>query len=668
MKKLNIYLLALMGVFALTWSACTDSYDYDPAPSVNGEGVYFPSSVQTSITLDGTEGSFTLKVQRTKSTGVGESGLTAEFTEGGASVFSVPAKVSFADGETETTVTVNYNNLVRGTTYNMTLSFVDGTPYGGSSLTFKVLYPAEVLEEWELVSDKAILIDNILNPWGIKDYPISGITVEKEKNSNKYRFRSPYTNAYFIDVNGAPLFPDDYQYPYIVLDGETYKEKAPSEYYIPKTALGFKMVNGAGLSVDATWNSFGSVAVNLSTSSGPIEPGNATYPMAKYDTNTKMFNLGSVYHNVEEYGFYMPTGMVLYLDPALMSPDYDRDYTWETVNDATGYFTSEIAGESWTQVVQQAEEDPTFYRFTSLYAQDVHIYFNYDAVKGTLTMPKMQPTGLTTYGNEVYVDAVPGKCTVDADHKFTFVLSFYLVDADDKKTAELMQSTEIFLWGRGPLDQLVKGKKIEDYVGTWSVPLTNGQDGGRMSVNITKADKTTLLVQGLSIVKDYDDTMALEYDAETGFLNFEFQQVASINGYYGFVSPFNSETTALGTKSGESLIGGLSKDGVLTFLNNPANAGTYDSMVYVKSPDGKQLGFMTGYWNYLEWAPVTSAASFSSLNNVSFNTGFKVVEQGITPRRTYKTELNLKSSPVQPQELSTNIQVPIHNEFSLVIR
>ena len=162
--------------------------------------------------------------------------------------------------------------------------------------------------------------------------------------------------------------------------------------------------------------------------------------------------------------------------------------------------------------------------------------------------------------------------------------------------------------------------------------------------------------------------MALEYDAETGFLNFEFQQVASINGYYGFVSPFNSETTALGTKSGESLIGGLSKDGVLTFLNNPANAGTYDSMVYVKSPDGKQLGFMTGYWNYLEWAPVTSAASFSSLNNVSFNTGFKVVEQGITPRRTYKTELNLKSSPVQPQELSTNIQVPIHNEFSLVTR
>ena len=189
-----------------------------------------------------------------------------------------------------------------------------------------------------------------------------------------------------------------------------------------------------------------------------------------------------------------------------------------------------------------------------------------------------------------------------------------------------------------------------------------------MPVSITKADKTTLLVQGLSIVKDYDDTMALEYDSETGFLIFEFQQVASINGYYGFVSPFNSETMELGTKAGESLIGGLSKDGILTFLNNPANAGTYDSMVYVKSPDGKQLGFMTGYWNYLEWTPVTPAASFGSLNNVSFNTGFKVVKQGNTPRRTYKTELNLKSSPVQPQGLSTNIQTPVQNGFSLVVR
>ena len=40
MKKLNTYLLVLMGVFALTWSACTDSYDYDPAEEIAGAQVY----------------------------------------------------------------------------------------------------------------------------------------------------------------------------------------------------------------------------------------------------------------------------------------------------------------------------------------------------------------------------------------------------------------------------------------------------------------------------------------------------------------------------------------------------------------------------------------------------------------------------------------------------
>ena len=80
MKKLNTYLLALMGVFALTWSACTDSIDYDAAPGVSGEGVYFPSSVKTSITLDGTTGSFTLDVQRTKSAGAVDAELTADFS------------------------------------------------------------------------------------------------------------------------------------------------------------------------------------------------------------------------------------------------------------------------------------------------------------------------------------------------------------------------------------------------------------------------------------------------------------------------------------------------------------------------------------------------------------------------------------------------------------
>lgn len=667
MKKLNTYLLALMGVFALTWSACTDSYDYDPAPGINGEGIYFPSSVKTSIILDGTEGSFTLDVQRTKSEGAAEAAVMAEFSEGGAGVFSVPAKISFADGKAETTLTVNYSNLVRGTDYKVALAFSDGTPYGNSSLTFSVLYPAEVVEEWITVSKEAVLIDNMFSAFNVKNFMISGITVEKEKNTNKYRFSSPYTTQYFTAIGGGIAFPADYKYPYIIFDGEAYKDKAPGQYYIPQTALGFKMVNGAGPSLDDTWNTFGSVAGNLSTSAGPIEPGTTAYPMVTYDSNTKMFNLGKVYHNIGEYGFFMPDGMLLYLDPTLMAPDFDRDYTWNDIKDAAGYFTSEIADESWTQAVQQAKEDPTFYRFTSLYAKDVHIYFNYDADKRILTMPKMQPTGLTTFGNKIYVDAVPGKCTVDEDKKLTFVLSFYLTNEEGNKTAELMQSTETFLWGKGPLDKLEKGKKIGDYVGTWLAPLTNGKNGGNLPVTVTKADETTLLVQGLSLLDDYDDTMKLGYDAETGYLNFQFQQVASIQGNYGFVAPFNSVEENVDTSGSETLIGGITKEGILTFINDPSNSGTYDAMVYIVSPDGKQLGFMTGYWNGLEWGTANQKTSYSSLRVINFANGLKRVDTQLTPRRTYKTELNLKATPINGNVLSKSIQDPIQNGNSLVV-
>lgn len=668
MKKLNTYLLALMGVFALTWSACTDSYDYDPAPGINGEGIYFPSSVKTSIILEGTEGSFTLDVQRTKSEGAAEAAVTAEFSEGGAGVFSVPAKISFADGKAETTLTVNYSNLVRGTDYKVAIAFSDGTPYGNSSLAFSVLYPAEVVEEWIAVSKEAVLIDNMFSAFNVKNFMISGITVEKEKNTNKYRFSSPYTTQYFTAIGGGITFPADYKYPYIIFDGEAYKDKAPGQYYIPQTALGFKMVNGAGLSLDDTWNTFGSVAGNLSTSAGPIEPGTTAYPMVTYDSNTKMFNLGKVYHNIGEYGFFMPDGMLLYLDPTLMAPDFDRDYTWNDIKDAAGYFTSEIADESWMQAVQQAKEDPTFYRFTSLYAEDVHIYFNYDADKRILTMPKMQPTGLTTFGNKIYVDAVPGKCTVDEDKKLTFVLSFYLTNEEGNKTAELMQSTETFLWGKGPLDKLEKGKKIGDYVGTWLAPLTNGKNGGNLPVTVTKADETTLLVQGLSLLDDYDDTMKLGYDAETGYLNFQFQRVASIQGNYGFVAPFNSVEENVDTSGSETLIGGITKEGILTFINEPSNSGTYDAMVYIVSPDGKQLGFMTGYWNGLEWGTANQKTSYSSLRVINFANGLKRVDTQLTPRRTYKTELNLKATPINGNVLSKSIQAPIQNGYSLVVR
>ncbi|WP_300910175.1 hypothetical protein [uncultured Bacteroides sp.] len=175
-------------------------------------------------------------------------------------MFTVPSKVSFDDGKVDTVMVLSYQNLVRGTKYAITLSFADGTPYGRSEVTFNVLYPEPMLEEWEVISEEAVLVDNLFSMYGVSDYYIYDITVEKEKTTNKYRFKSPYNQAYANNVLGI-TFPADFEFPYIVLDGETYKNEAPDKYYIASTALGFKMTDGAGPSFDAEWNTFGSVTM-----------------------------------------------------------------------------------------------------------------------------------------------------------------------------------------------------------------------------------------------------------------------------------------------------------------------------------------------------------------------------------------------------------------------
>ena len=496
MKRINTLLLALLSVVTLTWTSCNDSIEYTPVDPVEGAGVYFPTSTRTSYELEGTSGSITLDVMRTDSVGALDATLTTTFTEGGESVFTVPASVSFADGASTSSMTINYDNLVQGTTYNVTMTFDEGTPYANSSLTLTFLYPEEVVYEWEVVSENAIFAEGLFSMFGVGPYELTGITVEKAKGYDIYRFQSPYTNEYMTKYWGLTgnLFPEDYEYPYIVLDGETYKDL--NRWYISRTALGFKWTNGEGPSLDATYNTFGSVAINLQTSEGQIPANSTTYPLGTFDENKKMFDLGAVYHNIDAYGLYIlnPETFTLALDPALLEADYDRDYTWHAVPEASGLFTSELLDGSWIQAVEQSDEDPTFYRMPNLYsnAEKAHVYFYIDE-EGTVSIPRGQDTGLTTFGNMVRLEGTPNRSSYDAETgTLTLAFTFYLSNEDGDALADLVSVTETFLWGQ-PSEFVAAD--ITDYVGNWLVTFESSEDGGQSPVTITQADATTLKVQ-----------------------------------------------------------------------------------------------------------------------------------------------------------------------------
>lgn len=681
MKKINSLLWILVSLFMLTWTACDDSIDYVPGENALGEGVYFAPNTSSTVNLEGEEGTFDIELFRSKTQGAVSSEVTTEFSEGSANIFNVPASVSFAEGENSAKLSIAYSNVVRGIKYQMTLTVTDGTPYGISSKTFTLVFPEED-GNWEVVSTKAVLIDNLFSMFGAKNVQISGLTVEKEVNANRYRFRSPFDNSYFQYLFGMDVFADDSDLPYIILDGEKFKDDAPGKYYIAPTNLAFQMVNGVGPKEDTEWNTFGSVAGNLSTSSGLIPPTSEDYPLVSFDEKGKSFNFGSVYHNLGgEGGGVIPfNGMMLYLDPTLMKPDYDRDYTWYDDYLMSGTFHSTLDGEqSWLQSVQRAEEDPTFFRFVSLYApstdeQKSHIYFHLDLENNTLTFLKNQPTGLKVPvgKKDIYVTAVPGKTAIDdAKHLLSFGLKFHLLDEDGNEAGVLAEEViESFTYGNAYT--FAQGKKMDDYVGNWNVEMSNGKESLSSTVTIQKVQdqqkKDHLIVTGLSGMDPqvYNDACELYYDPETGWLGFGFQQSSNLdNGYMTFVTAFSSKESMIDTSGEVVMLGGFNKDNKLEFVNVLSNSIYFDSMAYLLSPDGSQLGLLTGYWNALTWEKAVESYSFRPASvNISEGTEVKAVESNrLFNRKDYAT---FKFAEPKSVKISRTAEVTVNNTFSII--
>ena len=610
MKKNSILFLAMMGLFSLTWTGCTDEVDYTPAEAVQGQGVYFPKSVQTSYVLEDVKGEITLKVNRTNTSDSFEAPLNFTVNEGGDQLFKVPATVSFASGESESSVTVTFDNLVRGTNYEVSLSFPDATVYGNSAIKLNVIYPKAVEYQWNVVSENAVYIDNLFSMYKVKDFSFAAalgksIVVEQAKGYRLFRFRSPYDNDYTQALFGEDLFPADFEYPYIVLDGETYKEH--NLWYIKPTALGLQMVDGEGPKFDPEWNTFGSIAGNLSTGDGPIPPTSKDFPLGTYDKKSKCFNFGLTYHNLGGYGpFINESEFKLYLDPKLMEPDFLRDFNWNEVEGSTGQLTSEMAnGATVFTSVYQAEEDPTFYMIPQLYSEQGNLFFHIKE-DGTVVLPKKQKTGLTTYGNPIFMEGTPAKSSFDPKTQILKLgVTFYLSDEKGNKIADLKSGVETFMWGKTEVDLLTPGKSIDDYVGTYEVAAFEYGKGkaGKAPVTIVKIGDESLAVRGLSFTK-VDDTAMLEIDSETGLLVLKSQQVTDcMPGMPMFLSLFNDKTedVDLFDPTGDTMFGGFSEENVLSFVNHPANKIRWNGSMYLVVQDGEEV-MLSGLYNSFDWA------------------------------------------------------------------
>ncbi len=624
MKTLKQIQYLFVAVLAMAMAACADNSPEEVFVPVEleGQGVYFAKATKLNYEVEGTEGSIDFKVYRTETSGPATVNVysTTETT-----LFTIPETISFESGAAETTLTVSYANIVRGLKYDFNVGFEEGTDYGNSELNFTLLYPAEVIEEWEIISENAIYTDNLYSMYGLgnltgEDIPsLKNIVVEKEKNSEKYRFKSPYNAEYWNGLSkyGFPAFtlPADFELPYIVIDGEYFKEKFPDNkasegaYVVHSVALGAVMEDGVGPYFDAEETNFGSMAGNLSLSGVPIGPDNASYPAGKYDKKTKTFDFGACYHWLAGYGFY-PIGagkFILSLDPALLETNYERDYTWKPVEEATGYFTSELMEDSWMNEVEVSVEDPTFFKLKDIYNAGYHLYFFYDAETGKVKVPELQKSGFENMGNIVYMD---GKGSATEDGVFTFTLNFFHYDKETEARFDLETVEESFLWGKTKLDLLEKGLTIEDYEGSYKTEVydySTDEYAGTTTLQISKLTDSRLIVKGLGLTANYDDSTILIYNQETGLLTFPPQQLSALynDAYPVFATLY--DTVTYENTTGETVVGGFMSDGTLQFISTDENSFDWNAMLYLVAIDKTYL--FSGYYTMNVWTPATPASS-----------------------------------------------------------
>jgi hypothetical protein len=203
MKTLKNIVGVLMALVAMTtfYSCGEEEVPYTPAEKSNSAQVYFPVTNSASIALSSIETSFKIPIARMNASDALTVPLTATGTDG---FYTIPSSVSFAQGDSTTTITVTYDPEKIGfdKTSNLTLTIGDEsliTDYGISQYAFSVVIP----QPWKALG-KATFIEDFLTTF----FPTAGnkpYDVEIEENlltKGFFRLVNPFGSAYPNNVPG----------------------------------------------------------------------------------------------------------------------------------------------------------------------------------------------------------------------------------------------------------------------------------------------------------------------------------------------------------------------------------------------------------------------------------------------------------------------------------
>jgi len=200
-KILKSSCYAVTALLATVFTACTDDYDYDPAP-VENDGAYVLANGSTTMILtEKDQQSLSFTVTRHDKT----EAKTYKLYSSEANV-PVPSEVSFAEGEEAKTITVNFNFPVGTIEKKVTIGVEDEDAYiyGAHSQTYTISRCKALPEGSFLQSSFFVTDDGRPAIWDVDIYEFGVTTDEKTGTKTaKYLIKDPYYVAQQIGYGNA---------------------------------------------------------------------------------------------------------------------------------------------------------------------------------------------------------------------------------------------------------------------------------------------------------------------------------------------------------------------------------------------------------------------------------------------------------------------------------
>ncbi len=345
MKLNKIFMLLAGGALLATAAACTDEVKPEESPAVTGEGVYLSeadasvdiaedaTSVDVPVYRTNTAGSYTAQIEAT---------IVNEAGEDASDIFTLPATVTFADGEATAayTIGVDFAKVEPLEIYSLTLKVAnaDATPYGLATYTYNVSYSPWT--EWELYSESDPGVYQMAALWDHEyDTPVYTRNSLINPDLMQYAVLSPFSDFEFvleIDLNKK----------------DTFMKNNVECYYVTAGTIDTPIVNsnyGEAYSYTDVWT-YCTVNQGLSAADAETVMANRGWERSYYNPVEGRFYLNMM--------LYIPSGFFGVSTETLQLPGDFRDYYFNL--NYAGNFVNSYGEETAIVNVQPSEDVKSF--------------------------------------------------------------------------------------------------------------------------------------------------------------------------------------------------------------------------------------------------------------------------------------------------------------------